>query len=183
MMDVFKARKLANQIRRSLLEWCERIEIAGSIRRGQAEVGDIDFVILADESNSRSRAAILKRIKQSCEIVTGGSECALNTIAMFRDVQLDFFFATPTRKELFDVVPTNFGSLLLCRTGSKQHNIQLAARAIEMGLHWNPYRGVFSGDKLIASETEEAIYHALNLEWLPPTRRETFQVVERLVAR
>ena len=171
-MIYHRALKIAQSVLVELLPWCKDIEIAGSLRRHCDRCGDIDFVILASD-----REAILQRIRKSCAIRTGDSTTALNTIAFLEPkdrppLQLDFFFATDEQRDLLDVTPSNWGSLLLCRTGSMQHNIQLAARAKKMGLHWNPYKGVFKGDKLIASATEESIYQAVGLEWRAPIYRE-----------
>src|SRR5439155_19829630 len=58
-------------------------------------------------------------------------------------------------------------------TGSKAHNIALRDRAIGRGFKLNEY-GLFrtEGDERVASETEEEIYAALGLAWVPPELRE-----------
>jgi hypothetical protein len=89
-------------------------------------------------------------------------------------VMLDIYFAHDDRSDLFRVVqPCNWGTLLLCRTGSKEHNIALCRRAAQLGLKWDPHNGVFNGaGDCIAAATEEAVFSALQLEYLPPNRRE-----------
>jgi DNA polymerase (family 10) len=168
-----RAVTVAAHVANSIDQWCHRIEIAGSIRRKRPVCGDADFVILA-----RDQEAILARIREKCKITTGDSPAAQNTIAVMPDgFQLDFFFARAPSHDLFAPIPGNFGSLLLCRTGSRRHNIQICSRAADMGLHYNPYRGVLRGGTVIASETEEDIYAALNLPWLnPETEREEITV-------
>ena len=66
----------------------------------------------------------------------------------------------------------NFGCLLLSRTGSVWHNIALCNRATRLGMHWNPYQGIYRDGVCIASATEEDIYAALELDFIPPTARE-----------
>ena len=58
-------------------------------------------------------------------------------------------------------------------TGSKAHNIALRDRALQRGLKLNEY-GLFrvEDDERIAGETEESIYHALGLAYIPPELRE-----------
>jgi len=70
------------------------------------------------------------------------------------------------------VVPkSSFGSALQYFTGSKEHNIALRRVAIAKGLKLNEY-GVFKGSKKVAGETEQAVYSALGVEWIPPELRE-----------
>lgn len=183
---------LAERIQRELQPFCSRIEIAGSIRRGCAEVGDIDFVILPGMPGSQGQISgveyIKERCKQKCRVITDGKQnfiCAMRLPAG-QEFQIDIFFAHNGVDDLITPQPTNFGSLLLCRTGSKEHNIWLASKAKAMDMHWNPYQGLIAGGaweldgqgskyvggKLIASETEEEIYEALGLKWISPALRE-----------
>lgn len=168
-LPLARARKIAEHVAAALQPFCNRIEIAGSIRRGRPDCGDIDLVIEA-----RDREGLIDRVKQSCTFKTEGAQ---NCIAVMRDgVQLDFFFARGATKDLFSTSPSNWGTILLCRTGSPAHNIYLVERAKARGLIWNPYRGVVRGGSLtgdvIASETEEEIFKALELEFVRPEDRE-----------
>ena len=86
--------------------------------------------------------------------------------------QIDLFFAYPATADLLESTPGNWGSVLLCRTGSRQHNIYLVERAKSLGLVWNPYRGVLDNGRVIASETKEEIFAALKLDFIPPQNRE-----------
>ena len=101
--------------------------------------------------------------------------------AMPDGTQLDLWFAhggEPVERDLYGNPlgrqrPANFGSLLLCRTGSPGHNVFLCEHAKRRGMIWNPTRGVY--DKTgtnIASETEEAIFKALGLAFVEPEKRE-----------
>src|SRR5262249_31401377 len=72
------------------------------------------------------------------------------------------------------VVPReSLGAALQYFTGSKAHNIALRDRAIQRGLKLNEY-GLYRAedDARIAGESEEAIYAALGLAWVPPELRE-----------
>jgi DNA polymerase/3'-5' exonuclease PolX len=168
MLPLNKAIPLAERIAAELQPFCERIEIAGSIRRQRPFCGDIDLVILTD-----SPAAFRHRLFKDprTQRVLDGE---INLIARLANgVQLDIFLAHPGHKDLLGATPSNFGSLLLCRTGSKEHNIYLIEAAKARGLKWNPYHGVFDPQLgCIASATEEAIFSTLGLEFVIPEQRE-----------
>ncbi len=81
------------------------------------------------------------------------------------------------------VEPDQFGAAILYFTGSKAHNIRLRQRAIDQGRLLNEY-GLFdeaTGD-VVVRETEEEIYEALGLRFVPPVLREGAGEVEAAVA-
>ena len=70
------------------------------------------------------------------------------------------------------VVPErSYGAALQYFTGSKEHSILLRRRAQERGLKINEY-GVFRGETAVAGATEEEVYKAVDLPWIPPELRE-----------
>jgi len=77
-------------------------------------------------------------------------------------VQVDLWFATPE----------SIGSVLLCRTGSKEHNVWLSMRAMDRGAKWHPNRGLYLPGRRIVGATEVAIYEALGLPLILPCERE-----------
>lgn len=171
-MKLARAIVIALKIQEQLAPLCERIEIAGSIRRARLEVGDIDLVILPQPGQLN---AIKARCAQRCEVIRDGEQNCIYRLKLSDDasVQLDIFFARPAISDLLNTAPGNFGTLLLCRTGSTEHNIFLVEHAKRQDLRWNPYRGVIDGQgNVLASETEEQIFTALNLPWIKPEDRE-----------
>jgi len=160
-----EARALAAHIMRALKPLSVRIRVAGSIRRRCPVVHDIDIVCLP-----RDRAAISARCEARSErIFDGPQNYRFRTPS---GIEVDIFFARAAEKHLFGVQPSNWGSLLLCRTGSKEHNMRFALAAKAQGLHWNPYEGISSPDgKLIAAEDERELYSTLSIPWKPPEAR------------
>jgi DNA polymerase (family 10) len=143
-----QADRIAAKIVEALSPFCERIEVAGSIRRRRAMVGDVDVVALP---RAWQLEQLRERARQSTTVVTDG----------------------PATRDFFSETPTNFGTLLLMRTGSREHNIYLVEHAKRMGLRWNPYHGVFDGfGKCLAVAEEAEIFRALGLAFVPPERRE-----------
>lgn len=163
-----RALKFGEQICDVLDVFCDKIEIAGSIRRERPMVGDIDIVCVTYKQASLED----RLIAHHCHIERSGEQYIVAKWIQ-TGIQIDIWMAHPASADLFSSTPTNFGSVLLCRTGSKEHNIFLVEHAKSLGLRWHPHKGVFDGNgKLIASETEEDIFHALKLDFVPPQKRE-----------
>jgi DNA polymerase (family 10) len=83
------------------------------------------------------------------------------------------------------IVPTDSrGAAMQYFTGSKAHNIALRDRAIRLGFKLNEY-GLYrlSDDVRVAGTTEEEIYEALGLAWVPPELREMRGEIEAAAAR
>jgi DNA polymerase (family 10) len=81
------------------------------------------------------------------------------------------------------VVPHQRGAALQYFTGSKPHNIVLRDRALSRGWRLNEY-GLFNAadNQPIAGETEEGIYRALGLAFVPPELRENRGEIEAAAA-
>jgi DNA polymerase (family 10) len=71
----------------------------------------------------------------------------------------------------------SFGAALMYFTGSKQHNIRLRQIALDKKWLLNEY-GLLEGERVIAGRTEEEIYRALGMEWIPPELREAADEIE-----
>ena len=166
-MKLEPAEALARKIMEQIAPYCKKVEIAGSIRRRRAEVNDIDIVCLPTD-----KAALRARVLRTQPRIVGDGQWNLE-VELTGGVRLDVWMASPGERTLFGTGGTNYGSLLLCRTGSVRHNIKLIEHAKERGLVWDPYWGVkdTKGD-VIACETEEQIFKALGLAFVPPTERE-----------
>ena len=171
MIPLAQAQRIAARVVEQLLPYCTRIEIAGSIRRQRPEVKDIDLVM-----HVRDMPGLISRINAKCRIAKQGEQYL--EAFMPDGTQLDIWFAhqpAAVQEDFFGCRPgrpDNFGCLLLSRTGSAWHNIALCQRAVRLGMHWNPHQGVYLNGACIASATEEDIYRALGLEFIPPTLRE-----------
>ncbi len=136
-----------------------RIVAAGSLRRGQETIGDID--ILA-ETTGQAAAGILERHATGPEVARvvarGDKKCF---VQLEQGVQVD----------LRVVQPDAFGAALAYFTGSKDHNVRLRELAVKRGWTLNEY-GLFDGQTHLAGTDEEGIYQALDLPQIPPPLRE-----------
>jgi DNA polymerase (family 10) len=75
----------------------------------------------------------------------------------------------------------SYGAAMQYFTGSKEHNIVIRRRAQDRGLKVNEY-GVFRGEELVAGRTEEEVYRAVDLPWIPPELRENRGEIEQAAA-
>ena len=176
-MQLATAQSIAGKIVAELSPFCAQIEVAGSIRRCRPEVNDIDLVVLAKPG---MEPAMRERIHRHTRPIQDGPQNLIVELRRPMPFQLDVFIARPAQTDLFYSVPSNWGSLLICRTGSREHNIWLVERAKRLGRRWNPYAGVFipiqlwgnPSEKCIASATEADVFAALDLAWIEPQKRE-----------
>jgi DNA polymerase (family 10) len=131
----------------------------GSLRRFAETIGDIDVVVAAAEPAAAMEA--LTSLSVVDRVVVRGE--AKTSVVTRRGTQID----------LRAVAAHQLGAARLYFTGSKGHNIRLRQRALARGWTLNEYAlSEIDGGKVIASETEEQIYEALGLPWIPPVLRE-----------
>jgi DNA polymerase (family X) len=170
-LPLSRALRLADGLKERMWSYCTIIEVAGSIRRLRPFVNDVDFVILP--KSLVHQLELQERCSKTWGVVRSGEQNCIYEVPLTDGLlQVDIFFARLPSQDLFSITPTNFGSLLVCRTGSREHNIYLVEHAKRQGLKWDPYAGVFDGERLIASATEVEVFRALGLEMVMPERRE-----------
>jgi len=136
----------------------ERVEYAGSVRRGRETIGDLD--ILAVSADPMPAVAAFLALPEVVEILSRGETKA--SVRLGNGTQVDL-----------RVVPSeSFGAALQYFTGSKAHNIELRKLAVARGWKLNEY-GLYDGDdKPLAGKDEAGVYRALGLEPIPPELRE-----------
>lgn len=134
-----------------------KIEVAGSYRRRQETIGDLDILVTCDKPQSLIEHFVsFENIKEITSKGTTRSSVVLND-GLHVDLRV--------------LKEESFGSGLHYFTGSKSHNIEVRKIAKNMGLKINEY-GVFRDDIQIAGRTEEEVFAAINLDFIPPVLRE-----------
>ncbi len=137
--------------------------IAGSYRRGRETVGDIDILVTAERDSP-----VMQRFtgyEDVAEVVSQGTTRA--TVLLRNGLQVD----------LRVVARESFGAALQYFTGSKAHNIEVRRLGQDRGLKINEY-GVFRAGQVVAGESEESVYAAVGLPWIPPELREARGEIE-----
>ena len=161
-LDLREAQSLADQVKAAVEALCDRIEVAGSIRRQKLKVHDIDFVVVA-----KSDAQWLK-INEKLKHLKAKPNCSGNSvIKAFVPCENRFF-----QVDFYRAKPSTFGIHLLVRTGSAEHNVWLAGYAISKGMRIKYSEGLIKEGSVIAGETEQGVFEALGLPYPLPTERE-----------
>jgi DNA polymerase (family 10) len=134
-----------------------KVVAAGSVRRMKETIGDVDYLVLAE--NSGKVMDYFVSMPEVIAIIEKGetkSAVKLKT-GMNADIR---------------VIPEeSYGAALQYFTGNKDHNIVLRRIAQDNGWKLNEY-GLFRNRKQLAGRTEEEIYEKLGLHWIPPELRE-----------
>lgn len=145
------------------IEGVEQAVPCGSIRRFSETVGDIDIVVSTTDPAAVSEA--VKGFPEVSEIVGSG------------ETKTSFVTREGMQVDIRTVQPSQIGSALLYFTGSKTHNIALRQKAIDRDWLLSEY-GLFEGEEVVASTSENEIYKALGMQYVPPPLREGSGEVE-----
>jgi DNA polymerase (family X) len=162
------ARELETLIRE--LGGIDAVTYAGSLRRGRETVGDLDLLVTGDNAEAAlERVATYPRVQEVLGRGVNKTSVKLGREGLQVDVR-----ALPRE---------SFGAALQYFTGSKEHNVAIRTRAVKMGLTLNEY-GLFRAEtgERVAGETEEQVYQALGLDWIPPEMRENQGEIELAAA-
>ena len=149
---------LARSIEKQLneLEEVDCATVAGSVRRMQETIGDLDFL-----ATSRNPAKVMDFFSKMPEVAHIYSRGTTKTMVRLK---------SGIDADLRVVSDKSFGAALQYFTGDKRHNITLRILAEKKGYKLNEY-GLWRGKKLIAGKTEDEIYKALKMETPPPEIR------------
>jgi DNA polymerase (family 10) len=149
-----------------------QITWAGSLRRMRETIGDIDILAAASAGGAIAEAFVtapgVERV-----LARGGTR---STVALESGLQVD----------LRVVEPDSWGAALIYFTGSKEHNVHLRGIALRRGLLLNEYGLYPSGQEgaaPVAGRSEEDVYAALDMEWIPPELREDQGEIEAALER
>jgi len=156
-MELKRAQKIAEGIVGGLEQYCEQIEVAGSIRRKKPQVQDIDLVLIP-----RDRDALDHRLAQLGKLQMSGLKIAR---VQMEEITLDVYYATPE----------TWATLLLIRTGSTENNIRLCSLAKKKGWHLAASgEGLFNerGERVAGDEV--SIYKALGIPYEEPEERMSY---------
>jgi DNA polymerase (family 10) len=142
----------------------ERVEVAGSLRRMRETVKDADILVTA-----RDPARVLDTLVALPSVVSVGGR---------GDTRASVRHQSGLAVDMRVVAPEAFGAALQYFTGSREHNVRLREMAVRRDLKISEY-GVFDADGARrAGATEEEVYAAVGLPWIPPELRENQGEIE-----
>ncbi|MGC2459314.1 MAG: DNA polymerase/3'-5' exonuclease PolX [Gallionellaceae bacterium] len=146
----------------------QQVVVAGSFRRMRETVGDLDILVTATPDSP-----VMQRFTaydEVAEVFSAGATRA--SILLKCGMQVDLRVGAQEC----------YGAALHYFTGSKAHNIAIRRIAQQLGLKVNEY-GVFKGEHRIAGDSEESVYRAVGLPYIPPELREDRGEIEAARAR
>jgi DNA polymerase (family 10) len=142
----------------------EEITPAGSLRRGRETVGDLDLLVTGPACEPDVVAAAVEHV---------ASLPLIDKLLARGQNKVSFTLRNNLQVDVRLLPRASYGAALQYFTGSKMHNVALRQRAIKRGLTLNEYALLRVEDNtIVAAATEEAIYRALEMDFIPPELRE-----------
>lgn len=147
-----------------------RVTTAGSLRRGRETVGDLDLLVTGPACASDQVSAVVEYVAAYPSMV--------DLIAKGQN-KVSFHLRHGLQVDVRMLPEESFGAALQYFTGSKMHNVAIRQRALKLGYTLNEYTLARLEDGVaLPSGTEEEIYAALGIEWIPPEMREGLGEIE-----
>ena len=153
----------------------EEVTPAGSLRRGRETVGDLDLLVTGP-------ACEPDRVAAAVEFVA--SLPLIDKLLARGQNKVSFTLRNNLQVDVRLLPRASYGAALQYFTGSKHHNVSLRQRAIKRGLTLSEYALLRLEDNaIVAAASEEEIYRALDLDYIPPELRENCGEIEAAAAK
>ncbi|MDR3734039.1 MAG: DNA polymerase/3'-5' exonuclease PolX [Acidobacteriaceae bacterium] len=171
-----EADEAAKRIGALILEFpgIETVTPAGSVRRGKESVGDLDLLVTGPACEPEVVSAAVEHVAALPMIA--------NLMAKGQN-KVSFALRNGMQVDVRLLPKASYGAALQYFTGSKMHGIAVRQRALKLGYTLSEYAlASVEDDSIVAAETEESIYHALGMDWIPPEMRENAGELELALA-
>jgi DNA polymerase (family X) len=148
----------------------EKVTPAGSLRRGRETAGDLDLLVTGPACAPEHTAAAVDYV---------AAYPGIQSIIAKGDNKVSFYLSNALQVDVRLLPSESYGAALQYFTGSKAHNVALRQRALKMGYtlsEWSLARLV--DNSVVAAATEEEIYAALGMDWMPAELRENLGEIE-----
>ncbi|MGD0729962.1 MAG: DNA polymerase/3'-5' exonuclease PolX [Terracidiphilus sp.] len=148
----------------------EKVTPAGSLRRGRETAGDLDLLVTGSACAPEHTAAAVEHV---------AAYPGIHDIIAKGENKVSFHADGGLQVDVRLLPSASYGAALQYFTGSKAHNVSLRQRALKMGYtlsEWALAR--LDDDSVVAAATEEEIYAALGMDWMPPELRENLGEIE-----
>ena len=148
----------------------EKVTPAGSLRRGRETAGDLDLLVTGsacDPENTSPAVEYVAAFPGIQDLIAKGEN------------KVSFHLSDGMQVDVRLLPSASYGAALQYFTGSKAHNVTLRQRALKMGYtlsEWSLAR--LDDDSVVAAATEEEIYSALRMDWIPPEMRENLGEID-----
>jgi DNA polymerase (family 10) len=148
----------------------ERVTPAGSLRRGRETNGDLDLLVTGPACAPEHTAAAVEYV---------AAYPGIHDMIAKGENKVSFHLSNGLQVDVRLLPSASYGAALQYFTGSKAHNVSLRQRALKMGYtlsEWALAR--LDDESVVAAATEEEIYAALGMDWMPPEIRENLGEIE-----
>jgi len=148
----------------------ERVTPAGSLRRGRETAGDLDLLATGPACAPEHTAAAVEYV---------AAYPGIQDMIAKGENKVSFHVGQGLQVDVRLLPSASYGAALQYFTGSKAHNVSLRQRALKMGYtlsEWALAR--LDDESVVAAATEEDIYAALGMDWMPPEMRENLGEIE-----
>jgi len=178
------AKAVARELCSALKVCTDRLIVAGSLRRRRSTVGDVEILFVPTMGTAAQPGQLfaepnvnLAEIRISrllAERVLKYRPTATGANVYGPKNKLLVHVASGIPVDLFTATERNWFNYLVCRTGGKDNNMRLAARAQEMGYKWHPYGAGLSRNSdgtVIPIASEQHLFEFLRIPYLEPWER------------
>jgi len=151
----------------------EKVTPAGSLRRGRETAGDLDILVTGPACAPDNTGPAVDYV---------AAYAGIADLILKGENKVSFHLADGMQVDVRLLPNESYGAALQYFTGSKAHNVTLRQRALKMGYtlsEWSLAR--LDNDATVAAATEEDIYAALHMDWIPPEMRENLGEIEAAV--
>ncbi|MFZ0742824.1 MAG: DNA polymerase/3'-5' exonuclease PolX [Terracidiphilus sp.] len=148
----------------------DRVTPAGSLRRGRETAGDLDLLVTGPSCAPERADAAVAYV---------AAYPGIHSMIAKGENKVSFYLANSLQVDVRLLPSASYGAALQYFTGSKAHNVSLRQRALKMGYtlsEWALAR--LDDNSTVAAATEEEIYAALGMDWMPPEMRENLGEIE-----
>ena len=148
----------------------EKVTPAGSLRRGRETAGDLDLLVTGPACGLENSAAAVDYV---------AAYPGIHDMIAKGENKVSFHLSNSLQVDVRLLPSDCYGAALQYFTGSKAHNVSLRQRALKMGYTLSEWALARLDDNTtVAAATEEEIYSALGMDWMPPELRENLGVIE-----
>jgi DNA polymerase (family X) len=148
----------------------DRVTPAGSLRRGRETVGDLDLLATGPACEPEHTAAAVEHV---------AAYPGIHDMILKGENKVSFHVQQGLQVDVRLLPSASYGAALQYFTGSKAHNVTLRQRALKMGYTLSEWAlANLDGGAIVAAKTEEEIYAALGMDWMPPEMRENLGEID-----
>jgi DNA polymerase (family 10) len=148
----------------------EKVTPSGSLRRGRETAGDLDLLVTGPACAPEHTGAAVDYV---------AAYPGIHDIIAKGENKVSFHLSNALQVDVRLLPSASYGAALQYFTGSKAHNVSLRQRALKMGYTLSEWALARLDDgSTVAAATEEEIYAALGMDWMPPELRENLGEIE-----